>query len=173
MTSSGYLQNMKYWPCINSNYSKHAKRRYVNKNSEWKDYSGLSSNARSYLAAYFQNNSSYTYSKEKVKAIHLVAEIANLKKNWNDNEADPIPVNILLKAFELIEILTVLPDIFPTACGTIQFEYEKATGEYLELELQEDGIKVFKIDSANVENTELISYEDFERLKQIVEKFNE
>ena len=176
MTSSAYLQNIKYSSSfINMNdESAHTKRRYVRKGSEWKVYSGPASDARAYLlAAFFQNSSNSVINKEKAKAKHLIAEIANLKKNWNNNEADPIPCNILLKAFETVEVLPIVPDIFPTACGTIQFEYEKDTGEYLELELQEKAIKVFNIDSENNENTILIPYEDSDTLKQIVEAFNE
>lgn len=35
------------------------------------------------------------------------------------------------------------PFVCSTACGSIQFEYEKEDGEYLEFEIYEDRIEVF------------------------------
>lgn len=35
------------------------------------------------------------------------------------------------------------PFVCPTACGSIQFEYEKDNGDYLEFEIYEDRIEVY------------------------------
>lgn len=172
--SNAYIQNTITSASHGKTLGKHAKRKYVKKLLEGNVYSGNVYDATSYyIAAAFQKSSRFPESKEKNRVKHIIAEIANLKRNWNGNDAEPISRNILLKAFELIDLLPAIPDVFPTACGTIQYEYEKETGEYLELELQDDGVKVFSIDSANAESTLMISYDDWEKLKIMVEAFDE
>lgn len=64
-------------------------------------------------------------------------DIAHLKRNWNDNNANPFPANLIEKCANLISQLEVQPFISPTACGAIQMEYEKENGDYLELEIHQ------------------------------------
>lgn len=50
-----------------------------------------------------------------------------------------------MNAVEVLKMLSVLPDIFPTFRDSIQFEHEKQNGEYLEFEIFEDKIGIFCI----------------------------
>lgn len=50
-----------------------------------------------------------------------------------------------MNAAEVLKVLPILPDIFPTFRDSVQFEYEKSNGEYLEFEIFEDKIGVFCI----------------------------
>ena len=57
----------------------------------------------------------------------------------------------------------IQPRIFPTARNSIQFEYEKQDGEYLEFELFEDGrLKKFSYSGGGQFSTELIEDKDVE-----------
>lgn len=51
----------------------------------------------------------------------------------------PIPSAYFEKAEALIEVLSYKPEIFPTACSSIQFEYTLANNAYIECELYLDG----------------------------------
>lgn len=66
-------------------------------------------------------------------------QIASLKDNWNDNGATAFSEYIIQRSRDLIKKLDRQPLIFPTANDSIQFEYEKENGDYLEFELFEDG----------------------------------
>lgn len=52
---------------------------------------------------------------------------------------------VLMNAVEILKMLPILPDIFLTFRDSVQFEYEKPDGEYLEFEVFEDKIGVFSI----------------------------
>ena len=75
-----------------------------------------------------------------------LVQMAALKDNWNGYGAQPLPHDTLYKAQRLIPALHVQPEIFPTADGSIQFEYEKDNGDYLEFQFTGKGTcEVFKI----------------------------
>jgi len=75
-------------------------------------------------------------------------EIECLEDNWNGNGASAFSKNLIEKTKSLICSLTLQPMIFPTARGSIQMEYETERGDYLELELFEDGrLKAFQYHS--------------------------
>lgn len=69
-----------------------------------------------------------------------------LKDNWNGNGAAPVSQNLVSLMKGLVLNLERQPDIFPTACDSIQFEYEKPDGDYLEFEVSENGkVSVFRM----------------------------
>ena len=81
-----------------------------------------------------------------------LAQMAAFKDNWNGYGAQPLPHDTLYKAQHLIPALHVQPEIFPTADGSIQFEYEKDNGDYLEFQFTGKGTcEVFKIIGDNEE----------------------
>ena len=61
-------------------------------------------------------------------------EIAKLDDNWNNNGAGSFSTKLIGKCREIVMQLVAEPFICPTACSSIQFEYEKENGEYLELD---------------------------------------
>ena len=69
----------------------------------------------------------------------LVAEklktIRSFKKNWNGNNAPSFPKRLMDKAENLINGLTIQPEIFPTALCTIQLEYDNARRDHMEIEI--------------------------------------
>lgn len=69
--------------------------------------------------------------------IEKLQSIRSLKKNWNGNGAPAMP-SILVDIVEgLINMLVIQPEIFPTALGTIQLEYDNARRDHMEIEIGE------------------------------------
>ncbi len=105
-------------------------------------------------------------------AYKTLGEIAALKYNWNENGAEPFSSDLIEKCKNLLSYLIYTPFISPTACGSIQFEYEKDSGDYLEFEIFQDKIKVYSSTMANGEQ-ECILTGDFvsENMQQLVNDF--
>lgn len=70
-----------------------------------------------------------THNLEKLKTIR------SFKKNWNGNNAPSFPKRLMDKAENLINGLTIQPEIFPTALCTIQLEYDNARRDHMEIEI--------------------------------------
>lgn len=86
---------------------------------------------------------------KKQKNIYKLESFLKLKENWNDYGARPFNQELIDKCIALISSLNVnyQPDIFPTGMSTIQFEYEKPDGNYLEIEIASDKIGFLRVDS--------------------------
>ena len=63
--------------------------------------------------------------------------IALLKDNWNANGAKAFADSLITKVRNLVMLLDVQPEVFPTACGALQLEYDKEDGSHLEIEFNE------------------------------------
>lgn len=95
------------------------------------------------------------------------------KENWNGYGALPLSEKLISKMRGIIFALNYQPEVFPTACDSIQFEYEKEDGEYLEFELYDNGIiKTFKMDKYGNESTEEYDF-DFSKVNEEISKFYE
>ena len=67
--------------------------------------------------------------------IDKLLDIASLGDNWNGYGAVPFSRGLIVKACLIVRELCVQPEIFPTAANTLQLEYDKANGDYLEIQL--------------------------------------
>lgn len=112
----------------------------------------------------------YLYGKDKITNLKRVSEIAKLPDDWNNNGADKISESIVKYVRKLILNLEDQPEIFPTACDAIQLEWENEKNEYLEMEILEESINVFQIDSEGNESQKNIEH-DTEIIKEIVRNF--
>lgn len=65
--------------------------------------------------------------------------ISNLKDNWNDNGAAPFSKKLVEKVADIVDKLLIQPEIFPTALGTIQLEFDNSERNHMELEIGEQG----------------------------------
>ncbi len=72
--------------------------------------------------------------------LKVLDEIAALKSNWNENGANAFSAGLVAKCAEIVKKLHIQPEIFPTAQDSIQFEWERDRGDYLEIEFFEDGL---------------------------------
>lgn len=68
--------------------------------------------------------------------------ISALNDNWDGYGAESLPEYLIISASELIRKLRIQPEIFPTADGTIQIEYEKDNGESINAIVEAFTVKI-------------------------------
>jgi hypothetical protein len=90
-----------------------------------------------------------------------------LEANWNLSNAEPFTEELIDKIISELSNLETQPKVFPTGRNSIQLEYEKQNGDYLEFEIFENKINYLLIKN-NVEKEELIN---FEKINQLVKEF--
>ena len=76
----------------------------------------------------------------KKRNFEKLSVIRSLKQGWNGNGAPSFSSSIIDKAEELIDELNIQPEIFPTALGTIQIEYDNSRRDHMEIEIGEEDI---------------------------------
>lgn len=81
--------------------------------------------------------------------LDTLIEIKNLGDNWNGNGALAFSESLIDRCSNLVRILKSQPCIFPTAQESIQFEWETDNGEYIEVELFENGVNVITMRTEN------------------------
>ena len=83
---------------------------------------------------------------EDVRTFNLnkLEKISELKKGWNGNGALPLPKKLIKRVGALLDALCIQPEIFPTALQTIQFEFDNARRDHMEIEIgMDDEAEVF------------------------------
>ena len=84
--------------------------------------------------------------------------IGELQNNWNGNGAGSFSSALIEKVRDLLEHLTIQPQIFPTALSSVQLEYDNSKRDHLEIEISEDDIaEVFYVTYDGHESFESIS----------------
>lgn len=63
-----------------------------------------------------------------------------LERDWNGYDGEKFDSNLILKCKKILDTLSYQPDIFPTARGSVQFEYELEDKSYLEFEIYMDKV---------------------------------
>jgi len=99
--------------------------------------------------------------------------ISGLDDNWNGNGAPAFNPDHIRTVSKITARLPFQPGIFPTAQESVQLEYEKSNGEYLEFEIFEDRIEVFSTNKNNVEVEYTLGITDFDCVTEAVYKFYE
>lgn len=85
-------------------------------------------------------------------------EISKLPDNWNDRGSNKVSTELLDYVKNILAVLDVEPDIFPTARDSIQLEYNNNSGDYLEFEIFADGkIKKFYCNRNGETSTDFVS----------------
>ncbi len=98
--------------------------------------------------------------------------LGKLPYDWNHNGAQPFSPKLIDRCHKILDCLSYRPFIAPTACGSIQFEYEKDNGDYLEIEVFEDKVKMYTKTMIYLEGYQNID-QDYtpDDINQIVEDF--
>ena len=79
-------------------------------------------------------------------------EIKSLKRDWNGNNAKPVPRKIINKTKTILINLDRQPQIFPTANDSIQIEYDGENKSYLELQVtKKNMLSFYKVDKSGKE----------------------
>lgn len=105
--------------------------------------------------------------------LKLIDNLREFKENWNGYYAKGFSKELCDFASEIIEDLGEenQPKFFPTGRESIQIEYEKDNGEYLEFEIYSTGIiEMYRVNIDGVETAKNVS---LEQLKSMVKKFND
>lgn len=108
---------------------------------------------------------------DKKNNLNKLEEIASLKEDWDHKGAKAFSREQIMKVRDLIIFLSVQPEIIPTACGTIQLEYEKENGAYLEFEIKEDDIIRIYEEHPEGKNSGEIVDADIGTINRIVQDF--
>lgn len=78
------------------------------------------------------------HNEDKLKVIR------SLKDNWNGNGAKAFSGHFLDRVESVLNDLYIQPEIFPTAMGSIQLEYDNSRRDHMEIEINEsDTAEVF------------------------------
>lgn len=112
-----------------------------------------------------------TVNEEKLGNLKKLKEIAMLQDNWNANGAEAFSVGLISKVRNIIVFLEIQPEVFPTACGSLQLEYDKQDGSHMEIELTEsDNAEIFVVDSMGCESIRTIRA-SIEVINKVVSEF--
>ena len=74
------------------------------------------------------------------KNLSTLDDISELKYNWNGYGASAFSKELIDRCRDLLGQLPVQPELYPTACDSIQFEWETADGRYMDAEVPEYGL---------------------------------
>jgi hypothetical protein len=74
----------------------------------------------------------------KARNIEKLSIIRSLKDGWNGNGAPSFSSTLIDRVEELIDGLSIQPEIFPTALGSIQIEYDNSRRDHMEIEISEE-----------------------------------
>ncbi len=118
-------------------------------------------------------NITATNTEDLQKNLERLKEIEELDANWNENGATKFSTSLITKVGNLLCLLKEQPEIFPTAMNSIQLEYEKEDGQYLEINVYENHTNIFSIDSNEQEKEFEVKEDEVEKIKKIVEDFHE
>lgn len=110
-------------------------------------------------------------SEEKLENLKKIETIAMLQDNWNENGAKAFSADLISKVRNIIAFLKIQPEIFPTACESLQLEYDKQDGSHMEIELTEsENAEVFVVDNMGCESIINIQA-DIEAINKVVGDF--
>lgn len=109
--------------------------------------------------------------EEKIYNLRKLDQIAHLEDGWNGNKAKAFEEQLISKVRRIITVLELQPELFPTACNSVQFEYEKEDGSYLEIEINSKNTwEVFQINSDGKETYFSIA-DNIEAIIKVVNSF--
>ncbi len=94
---------------------------------------------------YLAHNISTQLPYAGLKNLAKLESFRHFQVNWDGNGALPFMEAQIEKAKLILFNLPKQPEIFPTARQSVQFEYEKENGDYLEFEIFEDSISCLQI----------------------------
>ena len=102
------------------------------------------------------------------KNINTINSFQNLEPNWNYNGAQAISKAVVTKTIKIIKSLDLQPEVFPTGRNSIQIEFEKDNGDYLEFEFFENSTFYLSIIGEDEQEFEL---KDNLKINTLVQKF--
>lgn len=86
---------------------------------------------------------------EKDKLLNRINEFLLLENNWNGYGASKFNTTVINKVRNIIYSLHRIPEVYPTGRDSIQVQFEKNNGDYLEFEVFENEIICLRIIGEN------------------------
>lgn len=77
--------------------------------------------------------------------IERLNAIRAFEKDWNGYGSEPIPEDIINRCEEIVKLLDMQLELFPTGRETIQFEHEFKDKTYIEFEIFKDKVGVLLV----------------------------
>lgn len=103
--------------------------------------------------------------------LRKLEQISLLADNWDGNGAKAFDKRLVAKVKDLIGALGVQPEIFPLSYGSIQMEYTKEDGSYLEFEINlNDTWDAFEVNE-NGEESAFSVVADAEAVNKVAKDF--
>ncbi len=90
--------------------------------------------------------------------IDRLSVFRSLKKGWNGNGAEAFDPALIDRVEKIIDQLSIQPEIFPSAAGTIELEYTNSRRDFM-------GIEIGSCDTAEVFLVLYNGKEDFEEIQ--------
>lgn len=94
------------------------------------------------------------------KIDRIISENEIKAEGWSEGQF----LSLKSKCLDILSTVDQQPEIFPTGRGSIQFEYEKDNGDYLEFEISLDSIDVLEIKSGIEKEFKVSSYSQIDQL---------
>lgn len=109
--------------------------------------------------------------EEKAENLRKINSIAALGDDWNGNGAKAFDFELIERVRQIITCLDIQPELFPTACESIQLEYDKTDGSYMEIEIGKSKfVEVFVVDCTGKEIFSSVSA-NVDSLNKVVNEF--
>lgn len=104
------------------------------------------------------------------RQLEKLSKIASMPDNWNRNGAKAFSDEFIGTTRELLIQLEHVPEIFPTANGSLQFEYDKPDHSHLDIEIFEDVAEVYIV-GKNGQETSFDIKPSAEEINKVVAEF--
>ena len=118
------------------------------------------------------SNITLFFSDSLQRNLDKLERFALFQENWNGYGAKPFSKTLLSRAENLIRGLSTQPELFPTADDSIQIEYDKEGGGYLEIQITDnDSYDVFVMENEDSEGENFRIEADVKFINEQVKKF--
>ena len=83
--------------------------------------------------------------------------IQGLKPGWNGNDTPAFTDSVIKKVHRIIEKIIIQPELFPTALGAIQLEYDNSRCDHMEIEINDSDVaEIFTVKYSGEDSFESI-----------------
>ena len=126
---------------------------------------GITNRDIAYNGSITYSGSVSMYDSVNLKGIMKLESFLNLSAGWNGYGALPFLPEYIRKAANILADIPNKGEVFPLADGRVQFEFDKADGSYLELEINaDDSVNVYGIRSDKTEYESTVKTEEVVRI---------
>lgn len=111
---------------------------------------------------------------ERAYNMTKLSVMCDLETGWDGESAKPISRDLIAFVSSILMRINKQPEIYPTAEGGIQIQYEKPDKTYMEIVFSPDSIVGMKIDKGNAETAEFtdFDYTSGQNIADYIRKFN-